>query len=126
MLQVYVPLLITHMSLAVVSPALFSIRAWRSIRGLDPAAGALRVLPHAVDTLLLAAGIALCLTVREYPFHDAWLTAKLIALLAYIGAGHAAVRRLRDARARIAAWLFGIAIIAYIYGVALTKSPTWS
>ncbi len=126
MLQLYVPLLITHMSLAVVSPVLFSMRAWRNIRGLDPAAGALRVLPHAVDTLLLAAGISLCFVIRQYPFHDAWLSAKLLALLLYIAVGHAAVRRLQARRARLAAWLLGLAIIAYIYGVALTKSPTWS
>jgi len=37
-----------------------------------------------VDSLLLLAGIALALIIRQYPFRDAWLTAKLLALIAYI------------------------------------------
>jgi uncharacterized membrane protein SirB2 len=31
-------------------------------------------------------------------FRDAWLTAKLLALIAYIGAGHVALRRAQRAR----------------------------
>jgi uncharacterized membrane protein SirB2 len=64
MLESYVVLLVTHMLLAVASPVLFSVRAWRSIRGLDPASGWLRVTPHVVDTLLLLAGDALASIIR--------------------------------------------------------------
>lgn len=111
------------MTLAVTSPILFSIRAWRSIRGLNPAQGWLRVAPHVVDTLLLLAGLTLAAVIRQYPFVNGWLTAKVLALIAYIGVGHAAVRRAPTRGAKIAAWLVGLAIVFYIYGVAVTKDP---
>lgn len=123
MLEAYVPLLIAHITLALTSPVLFSVRAWRSIRGLDPARGWLRVTPHIVDTLLLLAGITLAITIRQYPFVNGWLTAKLIGLIAYIGVGHAAVRRAHSRGGKIAAWLIGLAIVLYIYAVAVTKDP---
>jgi uncharacterized membrane protein SirB2 len=123
MLESYVPLLIAHLSLAVASPLLFSVRAWRSIRGLDPAHGWLRVTPHVIDSLLLAAGIGLALLIRQYPFVDAWLTAKLVALLGYVVAGHVAVRRARTRRGKLTAWLIGVALIFYIYAVALSHDP---
>jgi uncharacterized membrane protein SirB2 len=124
MLESYVALLGAHMLLAVSSPVLFSVRAWRSIRGLEPARGWLRVTPHVVDSLLLLAGIGLALIIRQYPFVDGWLTAKLLALIAYIGAGHLAVRRARSLRGKLTAWLIALALVLYIFAVAITKSPT--
>ena len=124
MLESYVALLGAHMLLAILSPLLFSLRAWRSIRGLEPARGWLRVTPHVVDSLLLLAGIALALIIRQYPFRDAWLTAKLLALIAYIVAGHVAVRRARSVRGKLTAWLIGLALVLYIFAVAITRSPT--
>lgn len=126
MLQAYLPLLLTHATLAVVSPVLFSMRALRAIRGLDPARGWLRVAPHIVDSFLLLAGLALAFTIRQYPFVHGWLTAKLLALILYIVLGHVAVRRARTKRARIAAWLAALCVVLYIYGVAITHSPTLS
>jgi len=124
MLESYVALLGAHMLLAILSPLLFSLRAWRSIRGLQPARGWLRVTPHVVDSLLLLAGIALALIIRQYPFRDAWLTAKLLALIAYIAAGHVAVRRARSVRGKLTAWLIGLALVLYLFAVAITRSPT--
>jgi uncharacterized membrane protein SirB2 len=124
MLESYVALLGAHMLLAILSPLLFSLRAWRSIRGLQPARGWLRVTPHVVDSLLLLAGIGLALIIRQYPFVDAWLTAKLLALIAYIAAGHVAVRRARSVRGKLTAWLIALALVLYIFAVAITRSPT--
>ena len=119
----YVALLIAHLLLAVTSPLLFSLRAWRAIRGRDPARGWRRYAPHVIDSLLLAAGAALCAIIHEYPFADAWLTAKLLALIAYVAAGHVAVRRARSARGRLAAWLVALALVLYIFAVAVTRDP---
>ncbi len=123
MLQAYLSLLSTHIVCALASPVLFSLRAWRSVRGRDPAQGWLRVTPHVVDSLLLLAGIGLAFLIRQYPFVNGWLTTKLFALVAYIGAGHFAVRRARTARGKTAAWLLGLAIVLYIYAVAVSKDP---
>jgi uncharacterized membrane protein SirB2 len=124
MLESYVALLGAHMLLAFLSPVLFSLQAWRSIRGLEPARGWLRITPHVIDSLLLVAGVGLALIIRQYPFVDAWLTAKLLALVAYIAVGHVAVRRARSVRGKLAAWLIGLAPVSYIFAVAITKSPS--
>lgn len=123
MLQPYLPLLGTHVACALASPILFSLRAWRSIRGRDPAQGWLRITPHVVDSLLLLAGIGLALLIQQYPFVNSWLTAKLFALIAYVVAGNFAVRRARTARGKMAAWLLGLVVVLYIYGVAVSKDP---
>lgn len=124
MLQAYLPLLGTHVACALASPVLFSLRAWRSIRGRDPAQGWLRVTPHIVDTVLLLAGVGLAFLIRQYPFVNGWLTTKLFALVAYVGAGHVAVRTARTARGKVTAWLLGLVVVLYIYAVAVSKDPS--
>jgi uncharacterized membrane protein SirB2 len=117
------PFLVLHVACAVASPVLFSMRAWRSVRGLDPARGFLRVTPHVVDTVLVLAGLLLAFLAQQWPFVNAWLTAKVIAVLAYIGMGHFAVRRARTRPTRIASWLLALAVLAYVFAVAITKDP---
>jgi uncharacterized membrane protein SirB2 len=86
-----------------------------------------KIVPHAVDTLLLISAIALALTIRQYPFIDAWLTAKVIVLLLYIGLGFIALRESTGKMTRIFAWLAAQAAFAYIMMVAITHNPfPWS
>ena len=54
------------------------------------------------DSLLLCAGITLAVLSGQYPLAAPWLTAKLLALLLYIGLGIFALRRGRSRRARSA------------------------
>jgi uncharacterized membrane protein SirB2 len=44
----------------------------------------LKILPHIVDTLLLVSAATLCILVKQYPFVDAWVTEKLLALVMYV------------------------------------------
>lgn len=81
-----------------------------------------RVLPHVNDTLLLAAGIGLTLLLHQYPFVDDWLTAKLLALLAYIVLGTFALRRGRTRTIRLAAFAGALLTLGYLVSVALTRS----
>jgi uncharacterized membrane protein SirB2 len=120
---VLLTILLVHLATAIVSPLLFSARAYRAWRGRDPAVGLLRWLPHAVDTVLFGAGITLAFMTGQNPLVHAWLAAKIIALLCYIAIGHIAVRRLRQRGGIVAAWLLAIAIITYIYAVAFTMRP---
>ena len=120
---VVIPFLVLHVASAVTSPILFSIRVWASIRGRDPAAGFLRITPHVVDTVLVLVGLVLASLVDQWPFVNGWLTAKVLALPVYIGVGHFAVRRARTTATRVAAWLFALAVLAYVFGVALTMDP---
>jgi uncharacterized membrane protein SirB2 len=82
----------------------------------------LRIAPHVNDTLLLGSAIWMAAVSRQYPFAEAWLTAKLLALMVYIGAGMIALSYGRTRRVRVAAWLVALLVFAYIVGVALTRS----
>lgn len=83
----------------------------------------LRIAPHVIDTLLLTSAIGMAVASRQYPFVEGWLTAKLIALFAYIGLGSIAISRGRTTRARAIAWLLALAVFGYIVSVALARSP---
>ena len=82
-----------------------------------------RIAPHVVDTLFLASGVALVVTIDLPVLQSDWLLAKLAGLLVYIGLGMIALRFGRTAAARILAFVGALATFAYITGVALSKSP---
>jgi uncharacterized membrane protein SirB2 len=82
-----------------------------------------RIVPHVVDTLLLASAVALAVLLRQNPLVQPWLAAKLIALGAYIGLGTVALKRGRTPRIRIVAWIAAQAVFVYIVCVALTRNP---
>lgn len=83
----------------------------------------MKVLPHINDTLLLAAAIGLVVMTEQYPFIDAWVTAKVFGLIAYIILGSVALKAGRTQQMRLAAWLGALATFGYVVSVALTKNP---
>jgi uncharacterized membrane protein SirB2 len=84
-----------------------------------------RVAPHVVDTLLLAAAVAMAVMARISPLAQPWLAAKIVGLLAYIVLGAIALRYGRTLRARVAALAGAVLAFAYIVGTALQRSPLW-
>lgn len=113
-----------HVATAVVSYALFFVRGIWMINGSPRLSGRwVRIVPHVNDTVLLAAAIWMTILIHQYPGTHAWLTAKLAALLVYIGLGTVALKRGKTQRARIAAWLAAQAVFVYIVAVALTRDP---
>ena len=76
-----------------------------------------------VDTLLLVSAITLAFTIHQYPFVDAWLTAKVAALLLYIGLGFIALKYAKSKTIRLSAWLAAQAVFIYIVLVASSKNP---
>ena len=107
-----------HVGCVIVSLAGFAARGllmlagspWLTVRFV-------RVAPHVVDSLLLASALWLAWRLGQYPFVDAWLTAKVLGLLAYIGFGTLALRRGRTRAVRVAA----LAAALYVVAVALTR-----
>lgn len=85
-----------------------------------------RIVPHVNDTLLLGLGLWLAFSIRQYPFVHAWLTAKIVAILAYIGLGMVALRFGKTRAVRVTAFAAALAVFAYIVAVALTRSATLS
>ena len=81
---------------------------------------AVRVLPHIIDTLLLASAIALTITIQQYPVQDAWLSAKVAALIAYIIFGTFALKRGKTQAIRATCFVISLLIFAYIVAVART------
>jgi uncharacterized membrane protein SirB2 len=123
------PLKTLHISCAAISIAGFVLRGgWMLIDSPLLQARLTRVLPHVVDTLLLGTGVALALLSAQYPFVHSWLTAKIVALVIYIGLGMVALKRGRTKAVRLTAFAGALLTFGYIVGVALTRSAglNWS
>ncbi len=113
-----------HITTAILSLALFLLRAWWSVRESPWLQRSwVKVLPHVNDTLLLTLGVLLMVMLRMWPHQHPWLAAKLIALLVYIGLGTLAIKRGRRPAVRGAAALAAAATFAYMLGAALKHSP---
>ena len=111
-----------HITLAVVSGSFFLLRGlW--MLGESPMLRQrwVRTLPHVVDTLLLASALVLVVWSGQYPFEQNWLTAKVLALVAYIYLGTIALKRGKTPSLRRFALLAALATFAYIVAVALTR-----
>ena len=82
-----------------------------------------RIVPHMIDTVLLLSAIGLVYILAQYPFVHSWLTAKVIALVAYIVFGSLALKRGRSKPIKVTALLVAISVFAYIVMVAFQHNP---
>lgn len=113
-----------HMSFAALSGALFVLRGVWMLRTSSMLQRRwVRIAPHIVDTVLLASAIGLAVWSSQYPFAQAWLTAKVLALIGYIGLGTIALKRGGTPAIRAAAFAGALLLFIYIMTVARTKQP---
>lgn len=84
-----------------------------------------RIAPHVVDTLLLAAGVSMAIAARLSPLAHPWLAAKIAGLLVYIVLGAVALRYGGTRRVRMLALIGAATVFAYIVGTALQRDPLW-
>ncbi len=113
-----------HISCAAISYTLFFLRGIWKFNDLPIMKQRwVKFVPHSVDTLLLGSAIALAYTIDQYPFVNAWLTAKVIALLLYIGLGFIALKYAQTRSMRLYAWLTAQVVFAYIVLVAINHTP---
>jgi len=113
-----------HVGSAILSVSGFVLRGvWMLQDSPLLKARVTRILPHVVDTVLLASAIALALRSAQYPFVHAWLSAKVLALLAYIVLGGVALKYGKTRRIRTLS--FGLALLSFLYivSVAITRNP---
>lgn len=110
-----------HVASATLSIAGFVLRFALMLAG-SPLLGhrVAKVLPHVIDTVLLASAIAMAVQFGGLP---AWLATKIALLLAYIVLGTLALKRGRTRGVRIAAGIGAILLFGFIVSVAITKSP---
>lgn len=115
-----------HIGCAALSISLFVARgAMRLTRPAWHPQPWLRALPHINDTLLLCAAITLAMMSSQYPFQQPWLTAKVLALVVYVGFGMVALRPNTPPKRRKVAFVLAVLTVAYIVGVAISKSATF-
>jgi uncharacterized membrane protein SirB2 len=115
-----------HMSCAALSGSFFFLRGlW--MLGDSPLLQRrwVKTVPHLVDSLLLASAIALAAWSHQYPGPMPWLTAKLVALIAYIVLGAVALKYGRTKPIRAVAYVAALATFGYIVTVAVTKNPVF-
>jgi uncharacterized membrane protein SirB2 len=121
----YSTLRAVHIGCVGISISLFAARGAMQMRGVDWRRWRwLRVAPHANDTLLLTAAIAMTIISHQYPLAQAWLTAKVLALGVYVVLGSIALRPGIALRKRAIAMTAAMASVAYIVAVAVTRSAS--
>lgn len=82
-----------------------------------------KILPHIIDTVLLASAIWLCFILSQYPIVNAWLTFKVIGVVLYIVFGLFALKK---AKTTLGKWSFFVAALVVLMAtamVAVTKQP---
>lgn len=119
----YATVKLVHQGCAALTLALFVLRgAWMVGSPARLRERWVRVVPHLVDTLLLASALWLAWQLGSDGV-PGWLVAKVLALLLYIGLGTVALKRGRTLRTRCVAFAGALVVFAYIVAVAFSKSP---
>ena len=114
-----------HISCAAISICGFTLRGVLKLRASNALQQRwIKIVPHINDTVLLGCAIYLAVAIRQYPLTDGWLSAKLFALLLYIGLGMVVMRFARSQQQRLIAFVLALISFAYIVAVAFSRSPT--
>lgn len=82
-----------------------------------------KILPHLVDTILLVSAVWMTIIIQQFPFVNAWLTAKLMALVVYIVFGTVALKRGKTKGIRTLSLFGAVSVFFYIVAVALAHDP---
>lgn len=123
-MSLYLVLKTIHVTTVVITITLFILRGvWMMFSPQRLERRWVRVVPHVNDTVLLASALALTTVIHQYPFVDAWLTAKVFGVIVYIGLGSVALGKRAPRRVRIVAWFAALATIAYVVSVAVSHAP---
>ena len=113
-----------HVSCAFVSIAGFALRGyWMTVDNPLLQHRLAKVLPHVIDTLLLGSALTLLFVLHLSPMAQPWLSAKIMALLLYIGLGMVALRFGRSKKINVSAYMLALLTAGYMISVAYSKSP---
>jgi uncharacterized membrane protein SirB2 len=115
---------IIHVSSVCLSYLLFVLRGRWALRDSPLTRQRwVRVVPHLVDTILLASAVTLAASLGISPLTAPWLLAKIVALLLYIGLGSLAIKRGQSHRTRWLAWISAQLVFFYIAATAISHDP---
>lgn len=120
----YYEVKLLHLGAVTASISLFLLRGyWMLITPERLKQKIWRVLPHVIDTVLLASGVALIAILEGALLEQRWLQIKLTLIVAYIFAGSIALKRGRTRRQRITALVIACALLSAIVLLALKRLP---
>jgi len=121
----YAALKIIHVISAIFSYLLFTLRGvWMMQDSPKLQLRWVKILPHVIDTVLLASAIALVTMIQQYPGISTWLSAKIVGILLYIILGMMTLRFGKTRKIKTIAWITAQIVFFYIVLVALTKNPS--
>jgi uncharacterized membrane protein SirB2 len=113
-----------HIACVLLSGALFFARGASVLTGAAwPMRKAVRLASYAIDTVLLAAALALVAALPMALFANGWLTTKIVLLLAYIALGTFALKRARTQRSRALCFVGAVALFLFMISVARAHHP---
>ena len=114
----------SHMLFVAISGLFFLVRGvWMLMESDMLQKKWVKIVPHVVDTLLLACGIGLTVILSQYPFVHHWLTVKVVLLVAYILLGTVALKRGKTKAIRTTAFFVAIACFLFMLSVAFSHHP---
>ena len=120
----YLAIKYLHVTCAVLSISFFMVRGvWMLFDSERLQQRWVKTAPHVIDTVLLASALVMVFWSAQYPFVQPWLTAKVIALIAYIVLGGIALKYGKTETIRITAFIGAMTVFSYIVMVALTRQP---
>lgn len=112
---------IIHLSFALLSFASFIGRVYLSENNAEILKEKVfKIAPHVIDTLLLLSGITLVFQGQWLSGNYAWIIAKMLALMVYIGLGVVVMKN--RGSVRWTAFAGAITCFVYIGMVAVTKN----
>ncbi len=113
-----------HISMVTITTCFFIVRFFWMIKYPELLQRTwVKKFPPIIDTTLLVSGITMAVLSHQYPLQQPWLTAKVVALVAYIVLGMVALKLGSTLRIRIIAGIFALASVSYIISAALSRSP---
>ena len=112
-----------HVTCALLTLVSFCVRAVWMLRDSPMLRHGLpRALPHIIDTVLFLSGLTLAIRWYGAFQHQAWLMAKLAAVLIYIVCGMVALRPGTPGAVRATAFGAALLVFGWIVWVAHTRS----
>ena len=122
--MIYPLIKILHILFVAISFTLFFIRGIGSLTSSGfMQRNWIKYVTYVVDTLLLATALTLAFMIDQFPFIDAWLTAKVIGLFLYIALGYVALHSGKSKKVRVYFWLTAQIVFIYIVLVAINHNP---
>jgi uncharacterized membrane protein SirB2 len=80
----------------------------------------LRRLSWLIESVLLIVALLLAAIIHQWPFVQAWLTAKILLLIVYVSLGSLALRQGRAQTVRTLCFASALAVYGVIIAIAMT------